>query len=218
MTADRLVLSSSRPLSLGAALAVSGGVVAGLIFFLAPQLVVRAPPPIFIADPIPLPQDPPPIEQPRTERQPRPEPIYAQPTEIPPRDADQITTTDTLPPYTPPIDPGSTGTGDRVADPPKPVPPLIAAEIDPRFAGDFQPQYPGPELRAQREGTATVRVHIGADGRVVAVEQVRATSAAFFEATRRQALAKWRFRPASRGGIAEDSWRTMTVHFVLTDG
>ncbi|MEI9927866.1 MAG: TonB family protein [Sphingomonas sp.] len=82
----------------------------------------------------------------------------------------------------------------------------------------FSAAISGPELRAQREGTATVRVHIGADGRVVAVEQVRATSAAFFEATRRQALAKWRFRPASRGGIAEDSWRTMTVHFVLTDG
>ncbi len=168
MTADRLVLSSSRPLSLGAALAVSGGVVAGLIFFLAPQLVVRAPPPIFIADPIPLPQDPPPIEQPRTERQPRPEPIYAQPTEIPPRDADQITTTDTLPPYTPPIDPGSTGTGDRVADPPKPVPPLIAAEIDPRFAGDFQPQYPARSCaRSARapQRSASISAPTGASSR-----------------------------------------------------
>jgi len=50
---------------------------------------------------------------------------------------------------------------------------------------------------------------------VKAVEQVSATSNAFFEATRRQALAKWRFKPATRGGIPQESWKTMSVRFEL---
>jgi len=42
-----------------------------------------------------------------------------------------------------------------------------------------------------------------------------ATDAAFFEATRTQALRHWRFQPATRDGIPVESWRTMTVKFKL---
>ncbi|RYE01614.1 MAG: TonB family protein, partial [Sphingomonadales bacterium] len=61
----------------------------------------------------------------------------------------------------------------------------------------------------------SVRVLIGTDGRVKAVEQVSATSTAFFEATKRQALGKWRFKPATRGGVPQESWKTMSVRFEL---
>jgi protein TonB len=60
-------------------------------------------------------------------------------------------------------------------------------------------------------------VLIGVDGRVKAAQSVSATSAAFFEATRRQALSKWRFKPATRGGIPEESWKTLSVRFLIKD-
>lgn len=216
MYADRSLLSPARTLNLGAALAVTGGIVAGMTFFLAPQLVFAPPREPFIGYPVPLPKDPPPDKPKPETAQPRPSHVDTTPT--PPRIPVETPFTTTIqPPFVPtaPMDAG-TGTGDVAADPPKPAPPLIGAMRDPRFARDFQPQYPGAELRMQREGTATVRVHIGPDGRVTEVQQVRATSPGFFEATKRQALAKWRFRPATRGGVPEDSWQTLTVTFVLT--
>lgn len=100
-------------------------------------------------------------------------------------------------------------------EPAKPVAALVGATRDPRFVRDFQPDYPPSELREQRDGLVTVRVRIGADGRVKAVESLSATSPAFFEATRRQALGRWRFKPATRGGVAEESWQTLTVRFEL---
>ena len=57
---------------------------------------------------------------------------------------------------------------------------------------DLQPPYPPSEVRAQRGGRVQVRVTIGIDGRVTAVEQISATSNAFWEATRTQALRRWR--------------------------
>jgi protein TonB len=50
---------------------------------------------------------------------------------------------------------------------------------------------------------------------VKALEAVRAAAPAFLEATRRQALVKWRFLPATRGGLPVESWREMTVRFEL---
>lgn len=98
---------------------------------------------------------------------------------------------------------------------PLPVPPLVHAELDPRYAGVFQPDYPASEQRREIEGVVRVRVLIGTDGRVKAVELVSTDSPGFFAETKRRALAKWRFKPATRGGIAEESWKTMTVRFEI---
>lgn len=109
-----------------------------------------------------------------------------------------------------PIDPGPPAIP---ADPPAPK--LVLAELDSRFAGAFQPDYPAREQRRGVEGVAKVRVLIGTDGRVKAVELVSADSPGFFEETKRRALAKWRFKPATRGGVAEESWKVMTVRFEI---
>lgn len=102
--------------------------------------------------------------------------------------------------------------------PPEPRQPLLVqARPDPRFTGSFQPPYPAAMLRQQMEGAVTVRVTIGTDGRVVDVALVSAADPAFFEATRRQALARWRFLPATRDGIAVPVEKVMTVHFRLMD-
>lgn len=99
----------------------------------------------------------------------------------------------------------------RVVPPPPPV--RIDAEFDPRFAGDLQPPYPPAEQRAQREGSVRLRLTIGADGRVKAVQRLAASSDAFWSSTERHAKARWRFRPATLDGRPVESSKVMTIFF-----
>ncbi len=115
-------------------------------------------------------------------------------------------TTDLLPPI-PPSPPPST------APTPPADPIVIEARFDPAHLGDLQPDYPTILLRRELEGSVTVRVRIGADGRVKAVQRVRADHESFFEATRRHALRRWRFIPATRDGRPIESWQQHTVQF-----
>lgn len=113
------------------------------------------------------------------------------------------------------FDPGPSGETDTAADPPKPLPlpdPIrIAARMDSR--SELQPPYPASEQRMGEEGTVVVRLTIGADGRVKAVERVSAASDAFWRATERHALRHWRFKPATVDGRPVESRQTVTVHF-----
>lgn len=222
MHADtRYHASAPRSVSFGAALAINGAIITGLIFS-APQFLPKPQIKPFEGKNIPLPPPPKPepvklqpkLEKPITPTQPLPtipDPVISHPTE------NRIEATNVIGdpslPYAKPAEAGPP----VVADPPKAVPALIGATTDPRYAQDFQPEYPSQEIRAQRDGLVTLRVLIGTDGRVKAVEPVSATSDAFFAVTKRQALGKWRFRPATRGGAAEESWKTMTVRFRIED-
>jgi protein TonB len=94
-----------------------------------------------------------------------------------------------------------------------PTPIFKAALRDPKFARDFQPDYPVGKLRLEIEGSATVRVLIGTDGRVRQVQVIRATDPDFAKATERQALRAWRFKPATRDGVPVEDWQTLTVRF-----
>lgn len=221
MHADsRYHANAPRSVSFGAALAINGAILAGMIFA-APNIIVLKDPekvmePINVRDVPP----PPPVEQPkpveRTQPRTSPQPVADKPVVATSSPNDIATTThieDMPRVMDKPADPGTA----IVLDPPRPVAMLIGASPDPRYAQQFQPEYPAQEIRAQRDGLVTVRVLIGTDGRVKAVEPVSATSDAFFAVTKRQALGKWRFRPATRGGVAEESWKTMTVRFRIED-
>lgn len=164
------------------------------------------------------------VEKPKPDPRPDPKPqtdpiqteFTAPPTPLPPV-SDSSTKVAPLPPYTPPA---GSGTGPDIVDPPLPPKPapFMVAQLDPRYAGSFQPDYPASEQRREIEGSVRVRVLIGADGRVKAVELVSTDSRGFFEETKRRALAKWRFKPATRGGVAEESWKEMTVRFQIRNG
>ncbi len=221
MHADaRYHASAPRSVSFGAALAINAAIIAGMIFAAPNILVLKNPEkimePINVRDVPP----PPPLDQPKPMEKIPPRtsqpPFADKPLVETPSEAD-IRTTNVLPDTLPPIEKPAAAGPTTVIDPPKPVPALIGASTDPRYAQDFQPEYPSQEMRAQRDGLVTLRVLIGTDGRVKAVEQVSATSDAFFAVTKRQALGKWRFRPATRGGVAEESWKTMTVRFRIED-
>jgi periplasmic protein TonB len=100
---------------------------------------------------------------------------------------------------------------------PKPTPPPVRFEArsDPRFADRLQPPYPASEERLGNEGTVVVRVTIGTDGRVTAVQKVRATSDAFFRATQQHALSTWRFIPATEDREPVETTQQLTVRFEL---
>lgn len=113
-------------------------------------------------------------------------------------------------------------------DPPAPIrpveppaPPRVEKHVPVRTLAvmrpdaQLQPPYPASEQRAGAEGTVTVRILIGTDGRVKAVDRVRASSEDFFRATERQALRHWRFKPAMVDGQPVESRQTVTVHFEL---
>ncbi|MDP5280440.1 TonB family protein [Sphingomonas sp. DG1-23] len=211
----------SRSVSFGAAFLINGAIVAGMLFYLAPNVISKGPAePIKIID-IRNPVEPPPIDLPKPRTDPRnaqmPQPVAPRPI-IESESTNRMETTPIINPPVPPLPPvPDTGPTFVPETAPPPLPPLMAAAQDPRFAKDFQPAYPASELRAQRDGVVKIRVLIGMDGRVKAAEPVSATSDAFFEATRRQALSKWRFRPATRGGVPQESWKTMSVRFEIAN-
>lgn len=212
-----------NPTSMAVALAINGGVLAAL-FLAAPEWVPgQVERPALTTRNIPLPPEPvpiPPEPQPTTDSTPllQPAPAPLPRPDMPTPLADVPSTGPVfdigpLPTPLPPVRPGGTGTGTRPVETPAPV--MVGVSVDPRFADRFQPAYPPSEQREGRDGQVVVRVLVGTDGRVKAIERVSATSDAFFAATRRQALSQWRFRPATRDGVGIESWYRMSVTFVL---
>lgn len=202
-----------RPGSLTLTLLIGGALVSAM-FFISPTFR-PAPDTPFTGTNIPL--DPPPPPDPQPKPQPRhvaQRDIYVPPTPLPPPRLDTAPKIDVIATPPPRDDVAGSGTTTASADPPKAAV-LTGAEIDKRFAGSFQPLYPADEIRAGNEGRVTVRVLIGADGRVKQIERVAAASESFFAATRRRALTAWRFTPATRDGVACESWKTLSVSFVL---
>lgn len=201
-----------RPVSLGVALAINGGVVAALLFS-APGLIPnrKAPPEaintIDVLPPHPQPTPEPSARTTASRAAERPDTTTA--TALPPVDPVWVDPT----PYRPELPPGPTAGGTPAVEPLPPV--FVGAAIDPRYAGDFQPDYPDAARDAGREGVAKLRVRIGIDGRVKQVERL-AGDDVFWRAASRHALARWRFTPATRGGVPEESWRVMSVRFQLS--
>jgi periplasmic protein TonB len=208
-----------KPVGLGAALIVNGALLTAIYLFIAPNIGPIFKEPTLIGEIIPEDKPPPPDPPKQKEKQVSQEhPIYApDPLVKPDVSPNPIRTSPDVVDKPPPIDLGQPKGEDNVTrePPPPPVPPLVVAQIDPRYASAFQPTYPPSEISRERDGTVSIRVLIGTDGRVKAVEQLSATSPAFFEATKRQALGRWRFKPASRGGTPEESWKVMNVRFEM---
>ncbi|WEK44469.1 MAG: energy transducer TonB [Candidatus Sphingomonas colombiensis] len=217
MYADRHSRSGGfNPGSLAIALTINATLVAGLILsvpeFRAPldhvlqtrNIPIDEPPP-----PKPLPQPEPRIAH-QSQRT-----IQHIDTLKPLVDTNTASGPFVFPPQ-PPFDPGMDAAGTTIIDPPVKPPVLSDATVDPRYARDFQPEYPAGERRMGNEGKVVIRVLIGSDGRVKQVERVSAASESFWQATKRQALSRWRFRPALLDGAPVESWRIMTVRFEMT--
>lgn len=205
--------SKLNPISLAATIVINGAVFGALI--LAAPEITKIPETILKTYPVDQPDPPPPLPD---EPKPRPEPateavLRTKPLiDIPPLPDKPVIDLSDKPVLT--FDPP--GTAERVIEPPaKPAPVMTSAEIDPRYMRDFQPSYPPSKIRLEQEGRVTVRILVGANGRVLQLQPVGSPDADFLAATRKQALAKWRFKPATRDGVAIEAWRNISVRFEL---
>jgi protein TonB len=220
MYAQRNDARRISPSGLAAAVAINAGIIAALLTA-SPEIITRVEPPFegfWVPNDPPPPPPPPKPETPRVDsKQPLSQPPISTPKPRVDLDShlNDMTGVDiiTPPPSRDVLPPGET----LVIDPPvtPPAPPLLDASADPRYARDFQPDYPPSERRAGNEAVLRVRVLIGEDGRVKDFQALSPTDGAFVDVTRRQALSRWRFRPATRGGVPESQWKTMTVRFRL---
>jgi protein TonB len=200
---------------MGAAILVNGSII--LAVALSPMVVEHLPGPTIITgkhiENTPPPEPTKPVEQ----TSPKANPIFTPEREIDTRvpvDTGVTTTTQEGDLGFALDGTGADDFAEVVPEPTKPPLPVFTAALrDPKFARDFQPDYPVGKLRLEIEGTATVRVLIGTDGRVRQVQVVRATDADFAKATEKQALKSWRFKPATRDGVPVEDWQTLTVRF-----
>jgi len=208
---------SSHPGLLGAAVVLHMGLL-GAILSYHPEILIDPEKPIELKQFPPIQQPP----LPKADKKPTKQPTKAEPRpQADQRQAivptERATETWPEPPKPPPAELENDG-GRDIIDP-VPVPVWINASSDPRFDRDRQPPYPPALERMEVEGSVTVRVQIGTDGRVTAVELVTADDPGFFTATRDWALKRWRFKPATRDGMAVVTWLTRTVHFrIVRDG
>ncbi len=207
------------PVSLAAVIGLHGAALGALILFGNTAFQRDDPPPLKIINIRNVPPPPPEVPPPPPRRD-TPEQI-ATPTIAPP----------VTPPITPPIigqvtpptvyHPPLTPPGPRIetADATPVIPPPVrrAAEVDPRFRDALQPPYPRDQEALQRVGQVRVRITIGTDGRVTAIEQLSATNDSFWRVTERQARSRWRFRPATVDGRPIVSTMVFTVTFRIPD-
>jgi protein TonB len=122
-----------------------------------------------------------------------------------------------------------------VSEQPSTLPPATAYTIDPpatqavapaaasdatfAYVDAPQPTYPAIAMRKGWEGVVLLRVRVGADGRPLAVEVARSSGHAVLDAAaRRQVLARWRFQPALREGVAVEAIGLVPLAFRLDRG
>ncbi|MGL5838308.1 MAG: TonB family protein [Sphingorhabdus sp.] len=212
----------TNPASLALAIGVNGSII--LAVALSPVVVERIKGDPFIGKSIELQPPPPDLEKP-DEKKPdvdtKPlEKIFTPTPEIKklPNPENEIRTgNDPIKDTT--VADGKGGGEVRIKDPviiPDPPPAIFRGAVrDPRFAKDFQPAYPPGLLQREIEGTASIRVLIGTDGRVREAQVVSASHPDFGQAAVRQALKSWRFKPATRGDAPVEDWQTLSVRFTI---
>jgi protein TonB len=223
---------TARPVSFGAVVLLHGAAIAAVLLVKGPGWI-QVPDKPLIATEVQLRPPPPPELPPTPIDQQTPNVPTISRIDVPPRVIP--TPVPSIPMSGDPIEPSTaiigsgtlpaSGTGTRPEpriEPRPEVPPRdlrppvrVDSQFDPRFAGALQPPYPAAEERNDREGTVRVRVTIGADGRVKAAERVSATSDAFWLATQRHALNRWRFKPATVDGRPVESSKVLSIKFEL---
>jgi len=206
------------PASLAAVIGLHGAALAAVMIYGTYTFVKQDPhrtTVINVTDPQIPPPEPPPPPQPRAAQVPQ---EASHMTVVPPiAPLNQGPVAPPAPP-TPPQPPAPPGPQLALNTTPALPPPVRhAAQVDPNYRDALQPPYPRSMEQAERNGSVRVRITIGTDGRVSAIEQLSATDVAFWQVTERQARSRWRFRPATVDGRPVVSTMVMTVTFRIPD-
>jgi protein TonB len=94
---------------------------------------------------------------------------------------------------------------------------VTAAHADADYLANPQPAYPPISRRLGEEGRVVLRVQVGVDGLVMAVEVAQSCGFPRLDASAKSAVEHWRFVPAQRGGAAVESWLSVSIVFSLRD-
>ena len=162
-----------------------------------------------IEDPIPPEPSPKPTTQPRSHP--------TQPTTTRPI-VDGLPPIGTIPGVETSIPTGSFTSGEVILDPlPLPHKVLHRAATLSTPERLLRPPYPLSKQRLGEEASLSLRLTIGADGRVTSVEAAGPADPVFLAAARRHILAYWRYRPATDDGSAVATVLTVQLSFKLDD-
>jgi len=93
----------------------------------------------------------------------------------------------------------------------------ISWDTPPRLVHSTRPAYPEIARRAGVEGTVTLYVVIGTDGKVEEVEAAYSTPNKIFSEAAEQAIKQWRYEPAKVDGKPVRARCSQTLRFVLSD-
>lgn len=82
-------------------------------------------------------------------------------------------------------------------------------------AGNPLPKYPPAARRRGAEGRVVLAVQVGADGRARTIELRQSSGHADLDAAALKAVRRWRFAPASRGGVSVEGLAIVPIRFRL---
>lgn len=105
--------------------------------------------------------------------------------------------------------------------PPDPVALAEPVRVGPKLATSgerLRPPYPDSKRRLEEEAVLKLKLTIGPDGRVTAVEPVGAADPVFLDSARKHILKNWRYQPATEDGRPVGSTLTITMRFELEQG
>lgn len=105
----------------------------------------------------------------------------------------------------------------RSAPPTSPAPAASSGVVPARPLGGQcpSPEYPAAALRQGLEGLVRLDLEIGADGRVGRVTLVQSSGHSVLDRAAAEAVQRWRFAPARRGGEPIPSRLLVPVRFLL---
>ena len=108
-----------------------------------------------------------------------------------------------------------------VAAAPESAPPAPAAPSAPRFDADYldnpKPVYPALSRRLGEEGKVILRVHVLADGQADEIQLHTASGSPRLDQAAQNAVRRWRFVPARRGGETLAAWVLVPIAFTLKE-
>ena len=159
------------------------------------------------------------------EAAPRPEPqaVVEQARPLPMARQKTLKQPDPLPVLAAPAD-SSAPASFAVAPAVPPAPPVAApagppvvteASFDADYLHNPKPTYPWLARRRGDEGKVMLRVRVSTQGNALAVEVKESSGFAVLDEAARDAVLRWRFVPARRGGEAMESWVGVPIVFKL---
>jgi len=92
---------------------------------------------------------------------------------------------------------------------------MAAALHPPRLVGRVAPEYPAIARQRRIEGWVELEYVVDTGGRVVDVRVLDSHPTRVFDAAAERALRRWRFEPASRGGVPEPAVGRTRIDFTL---